>query len=128
MEEGGLKININLRVPEIAAAVFVLCVQYEKIINHGLSTIGKRMWLAATIASGKMTAQSTPGICHPRGTRLVVRTIIIASMKKMMRNARQKRRKIRGSSMKKLDRSTSFLVAPHVMLNEKRCARRAWDK
>jgi hypothetical protein len=40
----------------------------------------------------------------------------------------QKRRKIRGTSMKKFDFSTSFLVAPHVMLYEMRCAMRAWDR
>lgn len=39
----------------------------------------------------------------------------------------QKRLKILGTSLKKLERSTSFLVAPHVMLYEKRCARIACD-
>jgi len=75
-----------------------------------------------------MTAQATPGICHPRGTRLVERTIIIAIIRKLMTSDSQKRRKIRGTSMKKLDFSTSFLVAPHDMLYEKRCARIAWDR
>jgi hypothetical protein len=102
--------------------------QYEKIINHGLSTIGNKMWLPATTASGKMTAQSTPGICHPGGTRPVERTTIITIMKKLMTSDSQNRRRMRGTSMKKLDRSTSFLVAPHVMLNEKRCARSACDR
>ena len=102
--------------------------QYEKIINQGLSTIGNQIWLQATTASGKMTAQSTPGICHPVGTRSVENTMIIANMRKPMTNASQKRRRMRGTSMKKLDRSTSFFVAPHVILYEKRCARSAWDR
>jgi len=42
--------------------------------------------------------------------------------------ASQNRRRIRGTSMKKFDRSTSFFVAPHVMLYEKRCASSASDK
>ena len=104
------------------------CDQYEKIINHGLSTIGKRMWLPATTASGKMTAQSSPGIRHPGGTRSVARTTIIANRKKPMVSDSQKRRRIRGTSIKKLDLSTSFLVAPHVILYENMCARSAWDR
>ena len=38
----------------------------------------------------------------------------------------QKRFAIFGISLKKLDRSTSFFVAPQVMLYENRCARIAW--
>jgi len=102
--------------------------QYEKIISQGLSTIGNKIWLPATTASGKMTAQSAPGICHPEGTRSVENTMIITNMRKLMTSASQKRRRMRGTSMKKLDRSTSFFVAPHVMLYEKRCARSAWDR
>jgi hypothetical protein len=33
---------------------------------------------------------------------------------------------ILGTSLKKLEISTSFLVAPHVILYENRCARIAW--
>lgn len=40
-------------------------------------------------------------------------------------NASQKRFRIRGTSIKKFDRSTSFLVAPHVILYENMCVRRA---
>ena len=36
--------------------------QYEKIINQGLRTMGKRIWHPATTASGKRTAQAVPGI------------------------------------------------------------------
>ena len=39
----------------------------------------------------------------------------------------QKRLRILGTSIQKLDRSTSFFVAPHVMLYEKRWARIAWE-
>ena len=38
----------------------------------------------------------------------------------------QNRLKIFGISLKKLDRSTSFFVAPQVMLYENRWARMAW--
>jgi hypothetical protein len=85
------------------------------------------MWLLATTASGKITAQSTSGICHPGGTRLLESIKITTNMEKLITNASQKRRRIRGTSMKKFDRLTS-LVAPHVMLYAKRCAKRAWDK
>jgi hypothetical protein len=98
--------------------------QYEKIINQGLSTIENKIWLPATTASGKITAQSTPG-----GTRSVENTSIITNMRKLLTSASQKRRRMHGTSMKKLDLSTSFFVAPHVMLYEKRCARSAsWDR
>jgi len=90
--------------------------------------MGKRIWLPATTASGKMTAQETPGICHPRGRRLLAKTAIIPNMRKPATNASQNRRRIRGTSMKKFDRSTSFFVAPHWILYEKRCASRAWDR
>lgn len=33
---------------------------------------------------------------------------------------------ILGTSLKKLESSTSFFVAPHIMLYENRCARIAW--
>jgi len=33
-----------------------------------------------------------------------------------------------GTSLKKLERSTSFFVAPHVILYENKCARIAWLK
>jgi hypothetical protein len=55
---------------------------------------------------------------------LVENTTIITNMRKLMMSAGQKRRRVRGTSMKRLNRSTFFFVAPHVMLYEKRCARR----
>jgi hypothetical protein len=44
------------------------------------------------------------------------------------RNAKQVayRFMILGTSLKKLESSTSFFVAPHIMLYENRCARIAW--
>lgn len=44
-----------------------------------------------------------------------------------MMRASQNLRKIFGTSIQKLDASTSFLVAPQVMLYEKTWARRAWE-
>ena len=75
-----------------------------------------------------MTAQSHPNILHPIGTSSVVRTIMtIDMMNEMMRETR-KRVTILGTSCQKLERSTSFFVAPQVMLYEKRCASSACDK
>ena len=42
-------------------------------------------------------------------------------------NENQKRLRILGTSIQKFERSTSFLVAPQVMLYEKRWARMAWE-
>ena len=57
----------------------------------------------------------------------MVARITIAKMQMNERmNATAKRFRIRGTSMKKFERSTSFLVAPHVMLYENRWARSAW--
>jgi hypothetical protein len=54
--------------------------------------------------------------------------IIMQIARKLTSRASRNRLKIRGTSMKKLDFSTSFFVAPHVMLYEKRWASNAWDK
>lgn len=75
-----------------------------------------------------MTAQSQAWICQPTGMTGVARTIIIAMSSVQMTSAIQKRFKILGTSSQKLERSTSFLVAPHWMLYEKRCARRACER
>jgi len=90
--------------------------QYEKIINQGLSTMGNKTWLPATSASGKITAQYDPGICQSGVTKGKLNMIIIAKQAKDNKKASQKRLRIRGTSMKKFDRSTSFFVAPQVML------------
>ena len=55
-------------------------------------------------------------------------TAIAARTMKEMRNASQKRLNILGTSMKKFERSTSFFVAPHVMLYENMWARSAVDR
>jgi hypothetical protein len=70
----------------------------------------------ATHTRGNDTAQSDPGICHSGGINGVEKIAIATSTKKHSTNASQNRFSILGTSMKKLDRSTSFLVAPHVML------------
>jgi hypothetical protein len=49
--------------------------------------------------------------------------MIIAVAKKHRIKATLKRTRIFGTSKKKFDRSTSFFVAPHVMLYENKCAR-----
>lgn len=54
-----------------------------------------------------MTAHDVPGICHAGVTMGVERTIIIAMSMKHMQNASRKRFQIRGTSIQKLDRSTS---------------------
>jgi hypothetical protein len=69
----------------------------------------------ATYASGIETAQSFGSICHPAGTSDVLRTIIPDATIMHNISATRKRFMILGTSMKKFDSSTSFLVAPHVM-------------
>ena len=85
------------------------------------------MWQPTVIASGKMTAQSQPRICQPAGTAGVARTTMPAARSVHTTSASQKRRAILGTSIQKFERSTSFFVAPHVMLYEKQCARIACE-
>lgn len=80
------------------------------------------------IASGKMTAQSVPRMRQPMGMRSVERTTIATDTVIEMTSASQKRRTILGTSSQKLDRSTSFFVAPQVMLYENMCARSACER
>lgn len=86
---------------------------------------GYNRWHPTVIASGKITAQSTTEICHSTGTKSVAMITIRAISRIDITKDSQKRRKIFGTSMKKLERSTSFLVAPQVMLYENVCASRA---
>lgn len=81
-----------------------------------------------THTSGNNTPQFTAGTRHAIGVALVLSTPIPATAVKHTRNTNQKRRRIRGTSMKKFERSTSFAVAPQVMLYENRCARSATDR
>ena len=75
-----------------------------------------------------MTAQSQPKIRHPMGTASVVRMIMTKTITAENTSAIQKRLNIFGTSCQKLERSTSFFVAPQVMLYENRCASSACDK
>lgn len=86
------------------------------------------MWHPVEIASGKITAQSKLGTRHSTGTSDVLKMTIIAVSSRHTMIASQKRRRIFGTSRKKFERSTSFLVAPQVMLYENKCARRAWER
>ena len=61
------------------------------------------------------------------GTRGVLTTTIPAMRIQERSQENQKRLNILGISLKKFDRSTSFFVAPHVMLYEKQWARIACD-
>ena len=76
-------------------------------------------------ARGKMTAHPDPSMRHSSGTRLVLSTIMPAMRMNEIRSAAQKRLRIFGTSLKKLERSTSFFVADQVMLYEKRWAKMA---
>ena len=81
----------------------------------------------STHARGSITAQSQLKIRQPTGTASVVKMIMIAQHATLITRESQNRLRIFGTSSQKLDRSTSFFVAPQVMLYEKRCARMACD-
>ena len=80
------------------------------------------------MASGKITAQFQLGTCHAGGSKSVLKMIIITISTKQIANESQKRFRILGISSQKLERSTSFFVAPQVMLYEKRWARSACER
>lgn len=105
----------------------------------------------STYASGKMIAQAEPSTRHPSGTNDVAHTtmqlritterrtgnqnlVCGGDMYMRILGAKKKPKKlphrlmIFGTSLKKLERSTSFLVALHVILYENKCARIAWLK
>ena len=71
-----------------------------------------------THARGKMTAQPAPPMAHWRGIIGSERAMIMAMVRKETRIESQKRLKIFGTSLKKLENSTSFFVAAQVMLYE----------
>lgn len=77
------------------------------------------------MAKGKITAHAEPSMRHSIGTSGVLRMTMPARTVHDISHENQKRLKILGTSLKKLDRSTSFFVAPQVMLYEKQCARSA---
>jgi len=55
-----------------------------------------------------MMAHEVPGICHPGGTNGVDKMTIRTMVMPESRNASQKRLKMRGTSIQKFDRSTSY--------------------
>ena len=89
---------------------------------------GKRIWQPTTTARGKMTAQPEPSIRHASWTRGVLRMTMPNTRAHETSQENQKRLKIFGTSLKKFERSTSFFVAPQVMLYEKRWARSACER
>jgi len=66
-------------------------------------------------------------ILHSGGMKLVERTTTVMTHRVEITSESQKRLRILGTSIQKLERSTSFLVAPQVILYEKRWARMAWE-
>ena len=87
-------------------------VRWRDKARHNEMENGRRK----THASGTITAQSQPNIRQPMGMASVVRTTMTAQQARLMTRASQKRFRILGTSSQKFERSTSFLVAPHVML------------
>jgi hypothetical protein len=66
---------------------------------------------------GKMIAQSaTTSNRQPTGMKGSESAMIMSKLMKAITNATRNRLRIRGTSMKKFERSTSFFVAPHWML------------
>src|SRR6266851_5984532 len=98
-----------------------------------------------TYASGKITAQAEPFTCHSSGTNGVAHMTMPPRISIETRTENQNlvhrndmrvrtegvkmltklphRFIIFGTSLKKFERSTSFFVAPHVILYENKCAR-----
>ena len=74
-----------------------------------------------------MRDQEVFSILHCGGMKFVAKTMTVMIHRVEITSESQKRLRILGTSIQKLDRSTSFLVAPHVMLYEKRWARIAWE-
>lgn len=70
-----------------------------------------------------MTDHAEPSTRHAYGMSDVLHTIMPAMTISAMSRDTQKRLRIFGISLKKFERSTSLIVAAHVMLYEKR-----WDR
>ena len=92
--------------------------------RHGsdahISTYSHSSKLDRAYKSGKRTDHPYVSMRHPNGTRGVAKIAIPAIVTKHNKKATQNRFKILGTSMKKLDRSTSFFVALQLILNENR--------
>lgn len=74
-----------------------------------------------------MMDQELFSILHSGGMKLVERTMTVMTHRIDITSESQKRLRIFGTSIQKFERSTSFLVAPQVILYEKRWARIAWE-
>ena len=68
--------------------------------------------------AGNMTPKSLLGICHTADISIVGEISKVAAMKRHIAFVIQKCLRILGNSIKKLDGSTSFFVAPKVTGNE----------
>jgi len=90
--------------------------------------IGHKPWHPMVKARGTITAQSPLKILHPAGMRSVESIIIPTEIMMQITRVGPKRLIIRGTSFQKLERSTSFFVAPHWMLYENVWASKAWDR
>ena len=80
-----------------------------------------------TYMAGRITDQELFSILHSGGTSLVERTTTVKTHKIEITSESQKRLRTLGTSIQKLERSTSFLVVSQVMLHEKRWASIAWE-
>lgn len=80
-----------------------------------------------TYTRGRIRDQELFSIRHSEGTRLVAKMMTVMTHRAEITSESQKRLRILGTSIQKLERSTSFFVAPQVILYEKRWARIAWE-
>ena len=80
-----------------------------------------------TYTRGRIRDQELFSIRHSEGTRPVAKMITVMTHRAEITSESQNRLRILGTSIQKLERSTSFFVAPHVILYEKRWARMAWE-
>jgi len=77
--------------------------------------------------SGRISDQEVFSILHSSGMRLVEKATTVITQRIEITSESQKRLRILGTSIQKFERSTSFFVAPQVILYEKRWARMAWE-
>lgn len=81
----------------------------------------------STYIKGKIRAQELFSILQSEGTYSVEKPMTVTTHKVEITSETEKRLRILGTSIQKLDRSTSFLVAPQMILYEKRWARIACE-
>ena len=80
-----------------------------------------------TYIGGRITDQELFSILHSGGTSFVERTTMVITHRAEIMSESQKRLRTLGTSIQKLECSTSFLVVSQVILYEKRWARMAWE-